>query len=559
MSTACTTVLQNGINNNAFMQKDSSEREPNRIPHEQKLLATSSATDIHSTPSLMYPFLALILFCPVGIISSCHYQKAIAAHEREDFKVAGDYVMIRDYDVSPTHRGLQNLSYRWCGCSLRFFVFTFVTVTSFTIFFLWLKYNDITAFDNLIHLNASNIYADRQTKEERYIDFVEKWAEENCTKLCDDYGELDNDRTWNGEQKRCESRTKTDYSICQSSVELGYLCVPDMKHNQTLEILCPERPKDPKGKRRSVQFVCQKDKTTPKGPLPFAKRYNTTSFHENCLPSLKNFWTIPDEHDEDYQQINPKLTVLCKAINVLEMFPEVAKSVWLMVFIEAVLLHTLISNPFVQLSLDFVTRYALIGWTCSIIPTIGWAIQYYADESVSCLRKENSATFLTLLWVELPIYVIAATNFVLLMHILYMMSQNNLSVPNPEAESSTAIQDIRKLAKATLVLVPLFGVHVLVSIIIPFKRLSEYVEHFLRTTMLVIDSLSGVIVACCYCFLNDDVLSELRRVWERRKYHKPIETTYARSTVSQRISSDQSSLGRLRNSQLENLYVTSEE
>ena len=46
---------------------------------------------------------------------------------------------------------------------------------------------------------------------------------------------------------------------------------------------------------------------------------------------LGSFWTIPDEHDEDYQQINPKLTVLCKAINVLEMFPEVAKSVWLMV------------------------------------------------------------------------------------------------------------------------------------------------------------------------------------------------------------------------------------
>lgn len=60
------------------------------------------------------------------------------------------------------------------------------------------------------------------------------------------------------------------------------------------------------------------------------------------------------------------------------------------------------------------TRYALIGWTCSIIPTIGWAIQYYGDESENCLRKESTATFLTLLWVELPIYVIAATNFVLL-------------------------------------------------------------------------------------------------------------------------------------------------
>jgi len=31
---------------------------------------------------------ALVLFCPVGIISSCHYQKAISAYDREDFKVA---------------------------------------------------------------------------------------------------------------------------------------------------------------------------------------------------------------------------------------------------------------------------------------------------------------------------------------------------------------------------------------------------------------------------------------------------------------------------------------
>jgi hypothetical protein len=89
------------------------------------------------------------------------------------------------------------------------------------------------------------------------------------------------------------------------------------------------------------------------------------------------------------------------------------------------------------------------------------------------------------------------------MHILYMMSKNSLADPNPEPEQSgTAIQDIRKLTKgsvklnlfhqniqATLVLVPLFGVHVLVSIVIPFKRLSENVEHFLRTGMLVIGTI----------------------------------------------------------------------
>lgn len=51
------------------------------------------------------------------------------------------------------------------------------------------------------------------------------------------------------------------------------------------------------------------------------------------------------------------------------------------------------------------------------------------------------------------------------------------------------LNTVDKNIEATLVLVPLFGVHVLVSIVIPFKRLSENVEHFLRTGMLVIGTI----------------------------------------------------------------------
>lgn len=210
-------------------------------------------------------------------------------------------------------------------------------------------------------------------------------AQQNCSEMCEEYHRRnpESGRYWIAPDNRCDSKKigSEYYNTCHSAVELGYLCVPDMKINEEIEIPCPERPKAAKGKRNTVRFICRYDEQ-----LQTAERYNTTSFHENCLPSLKkyevskwilrnvhlssllvtvaaivifikfknlhsnknwvhvhlffsfvfndfffivgSFWPIPDENYEDDAQLNPKMAVLCKAINVLETFPEVAKSVW---------------------------------------------------------------------------------------------------------------------------------------------------------------------------------------------------------------------------------------
>lgn len=221
--------------------------------------------------------------------------------------------------------------------------------------------------------------------EIKYADSVEKMAQQNCIEMCEEYHRKypESGRYWIAPDKRCDSNKMGPayYNICHSAIELGYLCVPDMSVNEEIEILCPERPKATKGKIHTVRFICRYNEE-----LKTAERFNTTSFHENCLPSLKkykvskwilrnvhlssllvtvaaivifvkfknlhsnknwvhvhlfisfvlndfffivgSFWPIPDKHDEEYEQMNPKMAVLCKAINVLETFPEVAKSVW---------------------------------------------------------------------------------------------------------------------------------------------------------------------------------------------------------------------------------------
>ena len=65
----------------------------------------------------------------------------------------------------------------------------------------------------------------------------------------------------------------------------------------------------------------------------------------------------------------------CRIFTSVENFFAEANYAW--IFIEAFYLHTLISNPL--RTNPYVTRYVIAGWVIPIVPTIGWALQYYTE------------------------------------------------------------------------------------------------------------------------------------------------------------------------------------
>lgn len=78
----------------------------------------------------------------------------------------------------------------------------------------------------------------------------------------------------------------------------------------------------------------------------------------------------------------------------------------------------------------------------------------------------------------------------------------------------------RKLLRSTLVLIPLFGVHYTGFLI--FQQWAEINKYVLAEVVwLYIETLfsscQGCIVACLYCFLNDEVHQEIKRLWRRSK------------------------------------------
>ena len=70
---------------------------------------------------------------------------------------------------------------------------------------------------------------------------------------------------------------------------------------------------------------------------------------------------------------------------------------------------------------------------------------------------------------------------------------------------------------ATLILIPLFGIHSIISILPSVQ--SKDVYQIVMTILAVLDSTSGTIVACVYCFSNHEVKDELRRSWENWRYY----------------------------------------
>uniref|UniRef100_A0A8C7L4L4 ADCYAP receptor type I n=1 Tax=Oncorhynchus kisutch TaxID=8019 RepID=A0A8C7L4L4_ONCKI len=193
-------------------------------------------------------------------------------------------------------------------------------------------------------------------------------------------------------------------------------------------------------------------------------------------------------------------TVECKAVMVLFHYCVMSNYFWL--FIEGLYLFTLLVQTFFP-ERRYFYWYTVVGWgTPTICVTVWAALRLHFDDT-SCWDTNNT----TALWwvIKGPTVVSIMINFVLFVGIIVILVQKLQSPDIRGNESSIYL----RLARSTLLLIPLFGIHYTVFAFSP-----EDVSKKERLVFeLGLGSFQGFVVAVLYCFLNGEVQSEIKRKW----------------------------------------------
>ncbi|CAG5126885.1 unnamed protein product, partial [Candidula unifasciata] len=106
-----------------------------------------------------------------------------------------------------------------------------------------------------------------------------------------------------------------------------------------------------------------------------------------------------------------------------------------------------------------------------------------------------------------PVAASVIINICILVNLVRLLMTKLRQVPN--------VNENRKAAKATLILVPLFGLQFLILPVRP--ELDSVLYPFYLHFMSLVMSLQGTLVAIIFCFCNGEVKSLILRKWQQHK------------------------------------------
>uniref|UniRef100_A0A669QKW0 Growth hormone-releasing hormone receptor n=2 Tax=Phasianus colchicus TaxID=9054 RepID=A0A669QKW0_PHACC len=204
-------------------------------------------------------------------------------------------------------------------------------------------------------------------------------------------------------------------------------------------------------------------------------------------------------------------TVACKAAVAFFQFSILANFFWLL--IEGIYLQTLLLLTFVS-DKQYVWWFIFAGWGAPTAVMLTWVLTRLHQQNTGCWDDDENGV---VLWViKGPILLT-----VLVCFCIFFLS---IKVEKNQCHM--------RLAKSTLLLIPLFGVHYIVFAFFPESTGLEarlYIE-------LGLGSFQGFFVALLYCFSNAEVQSELKKQLCKWRYQEYLNFTHKRGTVSRENS-----------------------
>ncbi|XP_076437273.1 uncharacterized protein LOC143276550 isoform X2 [Babylonia areolata] len=193
----------------------------------------------------------------------------------------------------------------------------------------------------------------------------------------------------------------------------------------------------------------------------------------------------------------------CKLFFTLFYYILLASVMWL--FNEGLYL-VLILSVSVFAEKTKVRWFVLLGWGSPVIFVIPWVICRIKFDDMLCWNVHVKAK---LFWIlRGPMVASVAVNFAFFIVIIRMLFSKLTASNCPESKKVR----YRKLAKSTLILIPLFAVYYMGFIWLP-DGLSPASDLFKLYVEMLFNSFQGFLVALLFCFLNAEVQNEIRKKW----------------------------------------------
>ncbi|XP_051555216.1 vasoactive intestinal polypeptide receptor 1-like [Myxocyprinus asiaticus] len=195
-------------------------------------------------------------------------------------------------------------------------------------------------------------------------------------------------------------------------------------------------------------------------------------------------------------------TAVCKTAVAFFQFCILTNYFWLLV--EGMYLQTLLALTFVS-QRKYFWWYILIGWGVPSVVLIVWVLTRQFYDNRGCWDDTDN---MNIWWIiKGPITASLFANIIIFLNVIRILVQK---LKSPGIGGSDTGHFMR-LAKSTLFLIPLFGMHYTVFAFLP-ENTGEIIRFYIE---LGLGSFQGFVVALLYCFLNGEVQAELkRRLWK---------------------------------------------
>ncbi|KAA8595110.1 hypothetical protein FQN60_012245 [Etheostoma spectabile] len=193
--------------------------------------------------------------------------------------------------------------------------------------------------------------------------------------------------------------------------------------------------------------------------------------------------------------VNIPAVTWCRGAMVMMQYSVMANNYWLLV--EGIYLHSLLVIT-VFSERKYFYNYLAIGWGAPLVFVLPWITVKYMYENEECWERNINMGYWWI--IRSPILFAYLINFFIFIRIIKIL------MSKLRAHQMRYTDYKFRLAKSTLTLIPLLGIH---AILFTF----------------VIDE-SGLLVAILYCFVNKEVQSEMLKKWKRWKLGKDIDEEY---------------------------------